>query len=640
MARVKAAKKQKKTGSSSENYVESAEDKKLRESLSFAINEAQEAMTDTHAKWKDRLSYYELEPPDRKTPWPGASKLMLPLLRSHCDAVVDRIYRASYEVRPFMTIEAPEVGDNARCKKNEKFIDYQLRIQTDFSTEGKFVAEDSTQIGTGIIFNPWLEETEEVKDQEAYTTLKSFIEKYPSEQDFTKAYKGKADVYYKTIDQLVEGKGSKTITLDITEEVELHNAPNPERIYPFDFVITPGIKEIRKATLVGHKMRKMSWHEIQEKTRSEGWENTENLVKGVPEEDRHKESFEEIYWCIFRYDLDGDKKAERNIVIFDMKSGTILLKKGYTYWHNRPCYIPYYIKKNKNSFWGYSLAEVLQDLNKALNNMFNIIFDSGTLANTPTFKRLKGSSKAFKGMVRFFPGKIFDVAAMDELQQLDIKIANLNYAFNIIMNVERYAEMATGVTAYTLGRTPAADPSAPAKKAEIALHESGYTIGAFIETFQKGNQELTFQMVELDYQFAPDEMWFQVLGAKEGEAQQRMKKEELLRRVNYRPTGTAQSLEKQATKQINTEVFDKLRSDALFKDNVPVVVELIDAYLSSAGGDWEKRKEKILPSEEEVDLMKRERFVQRLQQVQSAEAQMGITGGNAVAAGENAGVMG
>lgn len=219
------------------------------------------------------------------------------------------------------------------------------------------------------------------------------------------------------------------------------------------------------------------------------------------------------YKCVqgvLRYDFKKKGEEDMFLVTFNRESKKILRFEKFPYIHNRCNYIDFRIQKRSNRLLGRCIPEKLEDINDEVSTQHNQRIDSRTISTVPSFKRKENVEFDPRLAQKFYPGVTFQVRAMDDLNQFEIKQTDLGTSLQEENTLFTIAEQLTGASMLKSGRETPKDPRSPAKKVAYLLRQSDIRIDDYIKELKVGTNEFAAQIMELYYQFAPEVVKFQI----------------------------------------------------------------------------------------------------------------------------------
>jgi hypothetical protein len=188
---------------------------------------------------------------------------------------------------------------------------------------------------------------------------------------------------------------------------------------------------------------------------------------------------------------------------------------------------------------------------------------------------------------------------------------------------QRYAEWIIGVSAYMSGRESPIDPNAPASKAYMLLQEANIRINAYIRKIDLSNQKTWFQLDRLYYQNFDEEDNYFGDPKEEGDGFDSITRKELNIPVQYIPQLSDISINKALEREENTKTGLMLLQFPTITQNPEATRKVLEIILRSAGGEWDKQIDVLLPSEKETNVIA---TIQKLLKTMPPEAIVAIMG--------------
>lgn len=357
-------------------------------------------------------------------PWPGASNIVVPLIRIAGDAVKARIVNTLLAPKPFWICTA--------AAPSSRYAPYARPVQNfmDWAVNNDLKIED------------WVDA---IADQVVY------LGKCPVKVSYKEVVK-KVRTYNRKTRQ-AEDKIKTVASAPWVEPILLENWLEPWGIgdplsKPWSsqqvFKRAGDLKEMEKQGLIKNSSKVMDLI-------------LQSLPADVQERDElHRLTWAEteiatLYETHCQYDIDDDGFQEELIVLWSYRGEGIPLYVKYNFFFhgNRPHHLFFYMRDSDNRSTGDGLAQMLWPLQEALSTFVNQRTDNITIANTRFFKGKKGVVK--KGDA-IWPGKVM---LMDE-PSTDLMAEKLGdvspQSFQHESIIRDYAERLSGISDPQLGR--------------------------------------------------------------------------------------------------------------------------------------------------------------------------------------------
>jgi len=541
---------------------------------------------------------------EKTFPFEDSSNIAVPMTPEKVDAVATRAIKAIVEAEPIWIVEPTEESDIEACEKQERFLDFIAKNKIDYEEVVGNVAFDATLYGTGILELTWAQEVERVRGIGKYAGkkgLKEFLASYPDAQEKYPAF----------VRRLEEGE-----TIDILEEYDdvVYNAAKPIHIPIRDFVINPDNITLKKASLYGKRFSQTG-NELRQKAKDNYYDDISSLtlVKESTGEDAQsvdmkflKREFQ-CYRLVVSYAFEEGETEQKYLVelVYDSnKSKKQLLRiVQYPYWHNQPCFIPFHITRRKRSFYREGIAKMLRYPQLAADVLFNLGIDIATIQAMPSFKARRSAKSVLARELNkgWYPGVIFWVDDIDnDLKEIRHGEGNIGQLQNLEQTANRYGELRSGISPYMSGKESSTDKDAPARKTAILLNESNMRVGAYIKQLQRSNREVAFQLIQLYYQFMPAGQEYRILNEAGDPAFPKINRDEIQLRADYRPHGSADTLNRVYEQESLFQNYERLRANPLLSPeiNPPGFRYLTEQLVKAMGGDWDKKASKIVLSDQ------------------------------------------
>lgn len=578
--------------------------------------------------WENGRNAYEGLVEEKDFPWDDSSNLWIHITSMTVDILKVKAKSQAW-VEPAMVLK-PLPGQSGEKLYNsialkEKSLNYKVMDVSEADAENSLdpVWEDAINLGTGIakiLYSRKIDNDNLVL--EIYESTKEDIIRFMG--DFEK-YRGTQE-YKDYMTQLV-GEGTEQDPMGTSTEVWMNadevTKDGAEILYVKleDLYVDPEIPKIEDQPQICEK-QKYTWMDMVQ------YENSGFFNKGVQEflKARYPKSFGRKDYDVVEvsryYNLEKGKLTK--IKFWYLKDEKKIISSiTYPFMHRKYNYIPYYIKRRSDFFYGEGMAKRLKDTNKALNQLWNQVVDSGTWRNAPMLKAVE--NKFDPSVKKYGPATIMWLKNnINDLDVLNVAGVSANEVINLISRIERYAEWLTGVTAYMTGRESPLDPNAPMGKAYMLLKESNLRIGDFIKSLHHSNIELYRQIDSIIYQFAH--------GSKIPYETRRGEKVEVDFvprkiygiKVRYIPQLSDIVVNKELQKEQDSNFGDKLLQAQCIVSNPVALRTIYEILIRNQGGRWEEALDKILPPEvQPTPPVNEEEIMNRLKNMGSSGGQPG-----------------
>jgi len=547
-------------------------------------------------RWQECRDQYDGVVETKDFPWEDCSNLHIHITSMTVDVMKTKA-KAQMFVSPMMLVKPlpGQVGEGLYPKLalKEKFMDYKAQEELDIEEKLDPILQDAINIGTGIgkLFYSRRIERDALVSR-VYDPTEDDIENFKldyADDEGTAAYKR----YLKDLE-----RGISVEVWAVSDEV-LEDNPKISYVKLEDLYLRPDIVDIDNQREISERLT-YTWRELVDHVKQGYFNLGESVLEDLKakyEKDFHKRIYE-AYETICYYDYEKTDTPKKIVVTWLKEEGDYLLRAiTFPYLHRKAYYVPYYIKKRADSFYGDGIAERLKYTNKAMDTMWNQIADSGALRNAPTFVAVKDSGFD-PSEKKYGPAKIWWVAQKGNVEALNAG-GMPSEMVNLIMRLERYAEWQTGVTAYASGRESPVDPNAPASKAYMLLKESNLRINDSIKQLHKGNKNVFEQLEKLVYQhMRGNKLSFNVMVGENIETQPITKKTIGLK-VRYVPQMADITENKEFQKEQDLKFGQYLMQIPLVQSVPTALRTILEIQVRNQGGQWERSLDKILGKENE-----------------------------------------
>lgn len=534
----------------------------------------------------------------------GASDFHPYLGARHTDRTRPRL-RQQLFLKPMWLIDPMEPADMPTLEANEKLLDWTAIVKMKIQVPYISVLQDSCKLGTGIMKITQLRKKEWFTNRVRFKQAETDDEILENLDEFLYLFGDKGRKKFPKIYNAI--RAGEPVTFRSTYEDYAYNDPKAERVRPQDFIFSIGKKDLSECRLVG-QLFKMYWSELKEKENTDNWDNVDTLrsMKTEGEEWKPNPDYEtqpfECAEVIYKYQ-DKQKRVQKGVFVVALKNEEMLDTIAFPYFHSKVYFIPFYVHPDENSFWGIGLIEKVYQIERAEKRCLDILIDAGMISNIPSFFRSVQSGLAPQQR-KFFPGIVYTTPTpTSDIVQLKLKGADMQL-FNLISHFESIAEQRTHASSGMSGQESKLDPRAPAAKTIALLQEANIGISEYIDNIQIANSEVGYQIGQLLWQFMPEEKEYGILGETGRAIPATITRDQVVMyRANFRPHGSTAVANKAVQHALDLEVRDQLSKSPVLqseaeKGNLEPFRQLDDVLLTNAGGNWDKRRDQILPSAE------------------------------------------
>lgn len=536
-------------------------------------------------QWQEDRDQYDGVVEYKDFPWRNSSNLHIHITKMTVDIMKVKA-KAQMFVKPMMLLKPypGQTGDENlynNIKRKEEYLDTKIREEMEIENILDPVLEDAINLGTGILKSQYIRQIETVTDAEVYAP--EDITKF---EDTFKAQK--TTETYKANHALL--KAGKTIEVYSEQDELIKDGPELSYVKLDDLYLRPDIPDINKHRVIAEKI-KMQWYDIQ------AFANSGFFDKGIIDElkKKHEKDYNKIEYIgwetNYLWDYDNTGKPKRCIITYLEDTKRVLRAIAFPFIHRQPNYDFYYIKRSPDSIYGKGLAKSLAHTNRALNNCWNQVIDSGTIRNAPQYKAKKDvldptTKEIGPAVIWWVEGNINDIEVL-------YAGGNPVEMTNLISKLERYAEYITGVTAYMSGRESPLDPNAPMGKAYMLLKESNLRVNEAIKQLHNSNKNLFFKIDKLLYQYiAGEKLTYGFTGTEKYEPLE-ISKSVMGIRVQYIPQLSDITVNKELEAQEDMRFAVFLLAQPPIQQNPIAYKAIIELLVRNKGGQWEKSMDKL-----------------------------------------------
>ena len=495
---------------------------KIRDLMFKVVTEWESNTTLLHSRLRRYNNQMEGIKTSKDFPWKNSSNLHIPIPEIHISGVhsiiVETIVNNDFIWKCRMTI--PEDPQASSVNRDiEEFLDHKSRGELGIDEKLDEYLYNACRDPLAICVMDWVEEYETRFDIAVFEDVDSFQTRFPDPVSAGVT----PERYRKYIDKILS---KPPLRIKVKEYAVKFRGPYARIVELKDFVIVPVTSpSVRYSVFYGDTFTErdnyfrvranMDWFdksEVEKMLEKPGSQTARDLVsqqqdrieglgrsRQTPVDERH---------CVqgnLSCDLNNDGEEELYAIVFHKESKAILRFEEYPYWHNRPNYIPTGLRKRTNRLLRRCISDMLFDISEEIDTQHNQRIDARTITLVPSFMKKSTSLVKFdRNDQMFYPGVVFTVQSMDEVQQMKITQTDMGQSLQEEANLMQVAELTTKWTALRGGQTTAKDPRAPAKKVQALIGQSNQGIDAYLKSIEPAIDEIGSQILELYYQFSPD----------------------------------------------------------------------------------------------------------------------------------------
>ena len=577
-------------------------------------------------------------------PWQGSSNLHIPLIEIHITICHSVVSATMLDMDPIWYIKVliDGLGDNVD-PDIEKFLHWKSKTEWKIDETLSDIYWCVYRDGTGIGDLDWVEEIEKQYDIKRYESVQEFQAEFPDEIAAGVTKKQYQD-YIKTL------LDEDMLQIEIEEDVEKYNGPRLRVVELKNFIVVPTTSPTLDYAMVvadAFVQRANYFKQLAHASKGEeSWLDKDavdrmctvtNALDASPDQiSQAQDQIEGIaktrittpdeYWCmqgVLKIDLNGDGIEEKYLFLFNYKSKELLRFERYPYIHNRMKYIVWRFKKRPNRLLGQSLYDQLIDINDEVDTQHNQRVDSRTITTVPSFIKLEGVDfDPTRKDQQFYPGVTFKVTNFNALKQLEITQTDMGQSMQEEQNLMMLADMRTGASQSRTGRENARDPRASGKKLQQLVQQSNQRLDDHMRELRIGTAELGTQLLELCYQFCPDQIPYPKYNPDTKAFVKQMMERKKLRNRNMVLEVARTTMNDNPSQIVQRELtkYQLLVKDPFIGGMPKYHLELLRRLMTA----WRERDiDKMMPSEEELEQM----LQKQAQTKAGAKAEAGADGG-------------
>lgn len=566
------------------------------------------------AIWEANEDQYYGNLPDKTFPFEESSNINVPLTREKIDVIAGESIMAIHTPEDIWEVIPTQAGGKnieeilKASEGKQKFLTYVCRNEINYKVEHAPVIFDACLHGTGWLELPWHYQTDTLRDVEKYVgrgDLDKFLRIYKEDLEDSNYMKERAK-YIKRL------QDDKIIEITVEFDAPVWDNPKPAHVPIRDLFIHPHVKNMVESRFHG-KRYKLTGAECMRKKNDKIFENVDELRYEMDEstgeltwlEEFDNQEFE-CYTIELRYSfkIGKDKKYLIDCCLDKKRNKRILFRvRRFPYWHNRSYFIPHYISDKKGEgIYREGLCEILADSQELSNVALNFLMDCLLFGSIPIVKANANKRRELSPQLRkgLYPGITLWLKDRNDVSFETTKAPALGGLGDILQLAAKYGQLQTGIGEYMTGKEASADPRAPAEKTKMLLEKASRRMAGFISTLQESNREVAFQLIELYYQYKPDGKVYRAIGEDGDFIFPRISRESLRHRTEYSPIGSIDHITKGMQFELAIRAYDLFNKDQLLQMFPENRRYILDAVFKSMGGIWEKSRDKMLPSKEEI----------------------------------------
>lgn len=533
----------------------------LGKKLLSKIRQARDGMQELLDRRDEWFAFYQNDIPEKDFPWEGASNVNVPLTQWQVDTFHAHVNNTILGVSPPVFVKPPlayandpEIRQAAQAVEN--MLEHVMLHKMELHHTSDAVHQEALISGTAIRKVMHVAEFRQTFTEETLTDP-------DTGEVITERIETLMPKHVGPVEKLVTLPNFVVFPLTVTD-------PDEADIIGDRFRLTPD--QVKRKIKDGYFDKEQATTILERPSNERGgledeYEDSELDRRGIDRVDRDEFYFWEI---IAGYDANGDGLEEDCVFVIEQDTGTIVRAARFPYKHGRRYYIPTRPLPLPRSFFGRSLPQVINHMQREINAIHNMRSDATTLALCKSFKRLRSSS-AEADTWRLHPGSIALVDSMDEIEEF---VINPVVPGIEVENIDRdYSERATGATDIATGRHT--EGTKTATEIGVVQSEGGIRFSDIIKRLQRPMAELAEQIIGLLEQFAPEEE-LELYG---------ITREMLRIPWIYQPHGTLATANKPAQRQETTLLYQALMQNPLVQRDPMHIYNLTERLLQAY--DWD-----------------------------------------------------
>ncbi len=468
-------------------------------------------------------------------PWIGASHVHIPVPKIKAREIKSALSRSTMRPVPFLhtTYAGPrDLFDQSKefVSSIESFIEDKIKNSTNVHSVLTDSIIPTIRDGTCAVQIIWDTEWEAVFDFKTYEDPDEFLKDFPSPREAGIPQKK----YEQILDQLNAGQ---PFEVRYEYEVATYDGPRAFIVPLIDFVYWPVfITDLSEAIIHGKRVWKNQL-ELENMMSMGKFTNKQQVLDTLAEsgDERTDESLR-----ISRDQLEGisrqkNKTDAKEYEFFELVLRMALTeedkrlnrKRKYLCWYrekNNSIYHiePYPVRKSKDSYFvlrfikrdnrllGMSFMDDISDLSLEIDIIHRQRTNSRTITHVPSFKAVNAAKGRFdpsNRKLRFYPGVIFFVKKIDDVQQFDIRPVDLSGSVEDELLLLQFIDQVLGTIGQS-GQGNPIDPRAPARKEQQQVRQSSSRLDDYVSELLPTFSKIGQHILDLYYQFGPNRIKF------------------------------------------------------------------------------------------------------------------------------------
>ena len=493
-------------------------------------------------------------------------------------------------------------GGQEVCEKQADFLDYKLD-NLPFRPPEKKTVKSAALKGTGILKIWHRIKREKRRREEEYEGTPEGLE------EFLRNWPDAIKEYPNFIKQLQEGKDIHFVA-DFKETT--YNDPGFSNIDLKDFFVrikTDGYEGLKTTKLVAERQEYYWWDLEKEEERGFfydidelSYEKKEEGKDPVRYQKYENKLYDDIYECTFYTKLKETDKEDTKCKFWISRGKKVMIGSIlYPYYGMDIDYVPHYIKDEVAGFYQPGVAEDLTDSHVAENVLINHILEAAWMRNmiTPIIEEGSDIAEQFleKRWTHGIPIEVKNLQSgkIDFLQKY-MQQVDLRGLLTIMQYLKKNDDDVTGVSSLMSGREDPVDPSAPARKTALLLHQSGMDIEEYILGISPAFNTIGYTIFAMYYQIAQDGVEYAVKPDRvvEGNPFALLTRSDMIAKTNIQVQAAAFAIDRLEEYKKDVVLFQLLRPEPLFNSDPNQVYTMLRAIVKDTSEKWSNLVDQLL----------------------------------------------
>lgn len=417
----------------------------LKSLTTYLVDQLDEALSSEHEDLESRLDEwqrcYDGDPKQmrRNFPWPGAANIEVPIIGIHTDSIVARVVNTIFSMDPLWSVRPLYREVDMIAKPLEQYIDWSRKAEWNFYREIRPWTIEVVKFGWG-----WLKWMWEVYHQVNYVT----------------------------------GPFGEVI-----RQVEVVRRPAVYHVLARDVIKQAGVERVQDAEWVCHRLR-LTDSRLRMRGIEGVYEDVEEIIKKKEDDSRQQEARassksagrtkQSVLNTLYEFQVDWPYGPEENPPVVPMMATlhreSKQIKRLVFHPYGERTLVQAKFLEREGRHEGFGIARRLFQMQEEIGTLHRQQVDNSTLANTRFFV---GRKNLLRGDTRIWPGRYISANDPDR----DLKAYQLGdiYPSEGILESRAlsYAERASGVSDYQLGRESQQAGSRATATATMALIQEG-----------------------------------------------------------------------------------------------------------------------------------------------------------------------